>query len=155
MSPTEFCQKVISDLSVLGPSDLPALLRTSDKLLESFQDALRHAGQTMLPSYISSLPTGSESGMAVGVDLGGSTLRVAVIRLQPHEQMAGDDKEHFREPRNELASQKWIVGDEVKRLRSKLFFDWMVERIADVVEAAGMKDGLSVPVGLTWSFPVE
>ena len=39
----------------------------------------------MLPSHITTLPSGRERGLYVAVDIGGTNMRVALVRLQDNE----------------------------------------------------------------------
>ena len=103
----------------------------------------------MLPSFIHTLPNGSESGSAVAVDLGGSTLRVAVIQLDRNVEPMSGGRERV------VMRQSWEVLDDVKRLRSKQFFDWITEKIEIVLKTANLGSGRGMVMGVTWSFPIE
>lgn len=95
----------------------------------------------MLPSFIYRLPSGEESGIAVGVDLGGSTLRVGLIEFPG---------------RRIVVRREWGIDDAVKKLRAEHFFDWIAERVGEVVYGPdSIKTVGEVVVGLTWSFPIE
>ena len=108
----------------------------------------------MLPSFLTSLPNPKMSGTAIATDLGGSTFRVAVIELQPHKGVHGAPAEDLGRLRKVLVRNSWSVGDEIKQLKAKEFFDWIAERIYDTVQEAGLMNGKGKPVGVTWSFPV-
>lgn len=134
-----FISATLCSLSVLESSS--AQHELSDKLLASFKSEVQNSTKTMLPSYIYRLPTGSEVGHAVGIDLGGSTLRVALISFPQREV---------------LRRQVWKIEDTQKRLPAKHFFDWVAERVKIVVgEEGSAENGNLVPVGLTWSFPMD
>ena len=109
----------------------------------------------MLPSYTYLLPTGQKAGTAIAVDLGGSTLRVAVIQIFPLVKALDNIEGQLPEPMKVVLRESWVVKDSVKKLRSKAFFDWIAERIAWVVEAVGAGNGRGMVMGVTWSFPIE
>jgi hexokinase len=129
-------------LSGLAPPSIDQLYALSDALLSSIKFHLRDPnGATMLPSYIHRLPSGQETGTALAVDLGGSTLRVAVIRLGGSGEV------------EVLVRKSHTVNDDVKQLDGASFFDWVAEKIGDVIAEAGLGEA-TLGVGLTWSFPI-
>ncbi|MCJ1242742.1 hypothetical protein MMC14_010751 [Varicellaria rhodocarpa] len=150
-----FFDNVLKSLSILSASAPSTLLQTSDTLLQSFHEHLQKYTVTMLPSYTYLLPTGQEAGTAIAVDLGGSTLRVAVIQIFPLAKALDNIEGKSPEPMKVVLRESWVVKDSVKKLRSKAFFDWIAERIAGVVEAVGAGNGRGMVVGVTWSFPIE
>ena len=145
-NPTAKQQLLLADLS--PPATAAALLATSQALEGSIRAQLQDpAGATFLPSFTHALPSGCEAGTVVAVDLGGSTLRVAVVQLPARAVLAG-------------RRRNWPVSDAVRRLPGPLFFDWVAARIAEVVvgvakggDGGGVEDG-AMSVGLTWSFPI-
>ena len=152
---SQWLTNVIESLSVLSISAPATLLSTSDRLLQSFHKALQTSGETFLPSYTHTLPDGSENGTVVALDLGGSTLRVAVIRLNAREK-DGKAQESLEDVVTVLRRQSWSVEDDVKKLPAATFFDWIAKRIGDVLQAAGEGKGRpGLKIGVTWSFPVE
>ena len=147
-------RNAISSLSILNSTHTLRLLKTSDVLLHSFQAHLQSSSETMLPSYTHTLPSGSETGTAVAVDLGGSTLRVGVIQLLVHPNSRYSDKD-VHSKKKVLVRRSVKVGADIKRSRSKVFFDWIVDQIALALKMAGQGDGHGMVMGITWSFPVE
>jgi len=154
-----FLNATLNSLSVLTPSDPATLLHTSDVLLKSFRDALQTSTQTMLPSFTYLLPEGEEAGTTVAMDLGGSTLRIAVIRIYTRARRSVDVSTHVENAVHKAFSdvksrKSWVVDDSVKRLPSAQFFDWIVKRMAGVLKSAGEGNGRGLSLGVTWSFPV-
>ncbi|KAF8249948.1 actin-like ATPase domain-containing protein [Wilcoxina mikolae CBS 423.85] len=127
-------------LSALCPPETSQLHIISSTLVSCIKlHLLDPVGATMLPSYTHTLPRGTETGAALAVDLGGSTLRVAVVRF------SAEGKEVVRR-------KQWGVDEDVKILQGGEFFDWVAERVAEVV---GEKEEEEVMgYGLTWSFPI-
>jgi hexokinase len=142
--PTMAVAAAAAVIAALSPPSLEEMLLISTAQLAQLHTALQAAtGDTMLPSFIFQHPTGQEAGVSIALDLGGSTFRVAVIRLVPGR---GHGHEY-------LAREAWDVGDDVKSLPSARFFDWIAERIAEVLE--GVEDEARPElVGITWSFPI-
>jgi hexokinase len=129
-------------LSDLAPPSIDQLHALSVALLSSIKSHLRDPnGATMLPSYIHRLPSGRETGTALAVDLGGSTLRVAVIRLGGSGEV------------EVLVRKSYSVNDDVKQLDGASFFDWVADKIGDIIAEADQRDA-TLGVGLTWSFPI-
>lgn len=136
----------------------------------------------MLPSFTSTLPTGRETGSFVALDLGGSTLRIAVVDLRPALVRQGrqparlaigapstphsavDAMPQLNEIMRVVARQSWLVDDRVKKLPAPEFFDWIAERVGVVLDTAAAHNEIQgsashafapVSLGVTWSFPVE
>ena len=149
-----FLSSTLAALTALPVDSNAALYNCSTALLTSIHEALQTSDQSMLPSYLVSLPKSSTKGTAVAIDLGGSTLRVAAIDLKPHTPIKGDDAGKLGQLRNVLVRNSWSVGDEVKSLRARDFFDWIAERVLETVQDAGLGSGKGTSVGVTWRFRV-
>jgi hexokinase len=98
----------------------------------------------MLPSYSSTLPTGQEKGRYLALDVGGSTLRVALVSLDGRRDA-------------EIVSFKaYKIDQTVKKLVGHCFFDWMAARIVETLEETGaLMPEEVVSMALAWSFPIE
>ena len=154
VSRESFLQSTLAALNALPAGSNGALHDTSTALLKSFQIAVRSSTQSMLPSFLTSLPSPTMSGTAIATDLGGSTFRVAAIELQAHRGTQGADAEDLGKLRKLLVRNSWSVGDDVKQLKAKEFFDWIAERVGETVQEAGLEHGKGKSVGVTWSFPI-
>ena len=156
---TQFLPDTLLGLSVLSTTQPAALLSLSDSLLAQFRDALHSSPQSMLPSYTRTLPTGTETGSALAIDLGGSTLRVAAVELgspKSATSLTAKGKDRCAENGMQMvAREEWTVGDAMKALPGPAFFDWIAERVGRVLRGCGMGDGEGRAVGVTWSFPIE
>lgn len=153
-SKESFLQATLSSLKALPAGSTEALHDASTSLLDGFKEAIKSSSQSMLPSYLTSLPSPNMSGTAIACDLGGSTFRVAAIRLRAHNAAQGGDAEDLGKLRKVLVKNSWSVGDETKQLKAKEFFDWIAERIYETVGEAGLGSGEGKSVGVAWSFPV-
>lgn len=92
------------------------------------------------------LPSGTEKGTYLALDVGGSTFRVALIELRGNGDM-------------EIVRVKSdYIDNDVKQLEGTLFFDWMAEKIAATlgeVDANYGRQSTPLSMGLSWSFPIE
>ncbi|KAK6340835.1 hypothetical protein TWF696_009153 [Orbilia brochopaga] len=132
----------------------PRLLEISSQLIEAFNDGLQNSTAAMLPSHIYTLPTGTEQGKYLSVDLGGSTLRVALVQLTG----AGVTGEEGPRPMSILEMKTWGGSqiDHLKTLTGDAFFDWIALRVQEVADIAYKRFGLTgLRLGLSWSFPIE
>ncbi|KAK6064143.1 hexokinase-1 [Seiridium cupressi] len=135
---------------LLGPIEGDKLQCLSQDLKIQFRERLQHHAESMLPSFNHLLPTGQEKGQYVALDVGGSTLRVALVALSGRE-VPGKESEIVR-------MQSFKITPEIKSLEGMDFFDWMATRIREVIMADGAEthDTASpILMGLAWSFPVE
>ena len=124
--------------------------RMSRTMQRRYLEKLRVGTECMLPSFNHTLPRGHEAGTYLALDVGGSTLRVALVEL--YGRSMGVDAVKI------LQMSVSPVNDVVRRLPGALFFDWMAEKVADMLANCSQHNGRgaeALPVGLSWSFPVE
>jgi hexokinase len=134
-----------------GPLQLSGLLDMSAKLHEQLVSKLQSESICMLPSYIHTLPTGTETGTYLALDVGGSTFRVAAVQLQGRNNIHGKSMEI-------LKMESFRIDNLVKALEGHAFFDWMAEKIGEVLTdpIIKMAHGPGVfEMGLAWSFAIE
>lgn len=132
---------------LLGPVDGGGLRRYSSDLKRQFRERLHTHAECMLPSFNHLLPTGKERGQYLALDVGGSTLRVALVELRGREAT---------ERESEIVRMiSFKITPEIKKLEGMSFFDWMAARIYDVIHKDISHDQDIIPMGLAWSFPVE
>jgi hexokinase len=142
-----------AETALLGPVSGDGLLELSAGLKEEvYRRSLRsQSEESMLPSFSHQLPTGAECGQYLALDVGGSTLRVALVELR------GSQSE--MDERSEIVSMRnFSIVRAVKDLEGMAFFDWMAARILEVVEAGLKRDHSPdhpLPIALAWSFPIE
>lgn len=129
-----------------------SLLSMSRKLQCQLRERLESSSQSMLPSHNYTLPTSQERGVYLAVEIGGSTLRVGLVDLG----FRGSNHERWRVRRMECSP----IDTTVRELGGLRFFDWMAERIGDML-AVDKKScdhvQLDEPLrmGIAWSFPLE
>jgi len=135
---------------LLGPIDGGGLREFAGRMKLQFREGLWSNPACMLPSYNHQLPSGYESGQFLALDVGGSTLRVALVDLKSR---GVQDAESLI-----VRMESFKIDGEVKGLRGVAFFDWMAERIYDTI-AKGDTEHHTIEkpllMGLAWSFPIE
>ncbi|KAF2396188.1 actin-like ATPase domain-containing protein [Trichodelitschia bisporula] len=126
-------------------------------------------GICMLPSWIHTLPEGTESGRVLAMDVGGTLFRAGLVDLgngpgdddsgMEGEEVYLDGTSQVRGQMRIIKMRSWKIDNHVRSLRGHDFFDWMAARIEDVLQdpdiAACLVDGAVLPMGMAWSFPVE
>jgi hexokinase len=105
----------------------------------------------MLPTWVTKLPNGEETGACFAVDIGGTNFRVAYIRLGPSPgEVEAAEMEQLAIPRHVYTGTQEQLFDFLARPLAK-----MVQRM----QAAGaVPTGPGAPrpaVGFCWSFPLE
>lgn len=150
-----------------APLHIDRLLEISKQLQQECRDRLQASDISMLPSYQRSLPTGEERGDFLALDVGGSTFRIALIRLAgktkaEHSSTCSATHTPDTPCRSDSLQIRRIrtftIDETVRRLRGEAFFDWMADRIGDMLHEYNHIRGTSnahLPMGLAWSFPIE
>lgn len=132
---------------LLGPLAGDGLLELSNALKAQFRDKLQTSMACMLPSYNHQLPAGHEVGQYLALDVGGSTLRIALVELRGRGAK-GRESEIVR-----LSS--FVIDADIRNLEGMAFFDWMAERILETICKDGEDPSRPMPVAVSWSFPIE
>lgn len=127
----------------------------AENLFKDFNEALKdNAEISMLPNY-NIQPTGLENGHFLVIDLGGSTLRVAVVSID--EYLAGIgvppvspvDRVHI------LHEESWLIPNTFKSIDYN-FFRYIGTQVKQVLSKQNVLDlGGVINTGITWSFPLE
>ncbi|KHJ96588.1 Hexokinase [Oesophagostomum dentatum] len=95
-------------------------------------------GLKMLPSYVRSVPNGTEYGDYLALDLGGTNFRVLLIKLRGREA--------------EMIGKVYEIPDSIQKGTGELLFDHIAQCLAVFTkEQLGEKKKLSL--GFTFSFP--
>ncbi|KAF4125598.1 hexokinase [Geosmithia morbida] len=140
-----------AETAFLGPVSGHGLNRLSADLKRQYLDCLESDMQCMLPSFNHLLPTGDEAGQYLAVDVGGSTLRVAVVELF-HSQ---DDAGRRRHENRIVSIRSFFISQAIKDLEGVAFFDWMATRISETLAATDFQGDGPLTMALAWSFPIE
>ncbi|KAH7175622.1 hypothetical protein EDB81DRAFT_874462 [Dactylonectria macrodidyma] len=135
----------------LGPVSQHDLQQLSRQLMKQFIERLQTDMECMLPSYSHQLPHGSERGHYLALDVGGSTLRVALVELRGRISKVGEHS-------SILSMRNFPITPEIKSLEGMAFFDWMAARIKDTLSGDLVQHhSLDQPLlmAMAWSFPIE
>ncbi|GEQ67568.1 hypothetical protein JCM33374_g1233 [Metschnikowia sp. JCM 33374] len=153
-SDSESCPIMASAASSFQQNVSYEQLATHSTLVcEAFDEALCDASPiSMLPNYEIS-PSGNECGDFLVVDLGGSTLRVAVISIAA---ASGIECYESRNSRISIVTSKsWTVENSCKVV-NKDFFAWIGAKIVETLADQSVLSSSSlITTGITWSFPLE
>lgn len=99
----------------------------------------------MIPSYVTSLPDGSERGNFLALDLGGTNFRVLSVEI-------GDPIDG--EPNIQMDSQIYKMPEAVITGDGEKLFDHIAYCMSDFLSRQGLSKTL-LPVGFTFSFPCK
>lgn len=141
-----------AETALIGPISGDGLRTLSYGLKKQFLERLQSDLECMLPSFNHQLPTGEEAGEYLALDVGGSTLRVALVELSGRSPSG-------RQCSKILSMQSFSINKAVKDLEGTLFFDWMATRISETLSADRSEKARDpeapLPIALAWSFPIE
>ncbi|KAL2443902.1 Hexokinase-1 [Exophiala dermatitidis] len=131
------------------PCTVKRMLSMSSALRMQYKAKLRDSDACMLPSYCHTLPNGQEKGTYISLDVGGSTFRVALVELRGRHAKSS--------PMAIRRMSTYKIDEQIRRLPSARFFDWMAGRIQEMLEQEQETRPLDepLPIGLAWSFPIE
>ncbi|NWR11907.1 HXK1 protein, partial [Paradoxornis webbianus] len=101
------------------------------------------AAVKMLPSFVRSLPDGSEKGDFLAVDLGGSQFRAHQVKV------FADGKQS-----SQLESKFYPTPKEVTQGSGAELFDYIADCLSDFMETKNLKHK-KLPLGFTFSFPCK
>jgi hypothetical protein len=136
-----------------------------------YRDLAIESEQQFLPTPVTKLPTGRETGQFLAIDVGGTNLRVAFIELLGDAEdkaptTNGEDKSretirNAQRPRVRRTLEKaWPIGEHLKIDKTEDLFAWIGDCIAEVVSDRLSAEVGKLPVpdeldlGITFSFPM-
>merc|ERR1712241_986311 len=91
------------------------------------------------PTYVRDLPTGTEFGKFLALDLGGTNFRVVLVDIGPNEKF-------------EMDSQVFAISKETMQGSGENLMDHIAECLANFAKSRGI-DKEILPLGFTFSFP--
>ncbi|KAI9723965.1 MAG: hypothetical protein M1812_000683 [Candelaria pacifica] len=146
------------------------------RLACQFSKTFRHLaltpGNQFLPTPVADLPTGSERGRFLAIDLGGSNLRVGLVELYgaagrsdngrtPSQTCLESSIETKEAPVRVTFERSWPIGDHLKMNKADDLFAWIGDCIAKVVAdiitfSLHYNETVSreLALGITFSFPM-
>ncbi|CAG8745193.1 15625_t:CDS:2, partial [Racocetra persica] len=117
-----------------------------DGFIVAYHNGLTKDHSTMIPSYVSRLPTGAETGTYLSLDLGGTNLRVAAVTL------VGEGKA-------DVEQKQFVIPAELKIGPVDNLLDWVATGVKELLDFLGIQvDSISEKglfMGVTFSFPIR
>nr|XP_057925748.1 hexokinase-2 isoform X2 [Doryrhamphus excisus] len=122
------------------------LLKVKNRISEEMARGLSkqehdQASIKMLPTFVGSIPNGTEHGDFLVLDLGGSSFRVLLVRVR-------SGKTHNVDMHHKI----YNIPQETMQGTGEELFTHIVDCMANFLENMGMS-GASLPLGFTFSFP--
>ncbi|XP_027030735.1 hexokinase-1 [Tachysurus fulvidraco] len=105
------------------------------------RDTNATAAVKMLPTFVRSIPDGSEKGDFIALDLGGSNFRILRVKVS-----------HEKKQTVQMESQNYDTPEDIIHGSGTRLFDHVAECLGDFMEKQKIKDK-KLPVGFTFSFP--
>ena len=146
--------------------------RIAYEFSQVYRDLALNSDEQFLPTPVTKLPSGEETGSYLSIDVGGSNLRVAFIDLLGEEadkELSTNGKERSRETIKKAQRQRvqrrlekaWPIGEHLKRDKTEDLFAWIGDCIAEVVgdrlsssDVAHKAPPEELEMGITFSFPM-
>ncbi|XP_062375461.1 hexokinase-1-like [Sardina pilchardus] len=95
----------------------------------------------MLPTFVRSIPDGSEKGDFIALDLGGSNFRILRVKVS-----------HEKKQTVQIETENYDTPEDIMHGGGTRLFDHVAECLGDFMEKQNIKDK-KLPVGFTFSFP--
>lgn len=135
-------QKIESRLSGLVLSGA-TLSRVSDVFERELERGLKEESSSlqMENTYVPELPNGTEEGLFLALDLGGTNFRVLLLELRAG-QLVREDVKHYH------------INQALRLGPGEDLFNFLADCVQDFVRSEGM-DKESLSLGFTFSFPMR
>uniref|UniRef100_A0A7S0H5D3 Phosphotransferase n=1 Tax=Hanusia phi TaxID=3032 RepID=A0A7S0H5D3_9CRYP len=125
--------------------DSEKLFKIKEEMVHQMKAGLQKNGNSpmlMLPTHLRKLPSGGEQGSFLALDLGGTNFRVLKVNLQGHGKV-------------DVKQAKHRIAESMMYAPGKELFSFFAEKVKEMVPEAVGKDCPRVPLGFTFSFPVQ
>jgi hexokinase len=174
-SPTDHEYELNAFLKPLA-LDLDTLHNLAYHFSKTYQHLALHSNEQFLPTPVTKLPTGQETGRYLAIDVGGTNLRVGFIELlgendanhaEYHESDNGNERSRdalkkAQRPRIRRTLEKaWPIGEHLKMDQAEDLFAWIGDCIAEVVSDSLKNESTKLgdipdelDLGITFSFPM-
>lgn len=167
----EFHHQLDEFLSPLS-LDEGVLYRLARRFSETYRHLALTSDQQFLPTPVTQLPTGHETGRYLAIDVGGSNLRVAFIELlgevDESDSRPTDASKRSRDTIRKAQRQRvkrtleraWPIQEHLKKDKAEDLFAWIGDCIAEVVAESLTSDATKkdipaeLDMGITFSFPI-
>ncbi|KAJ8248260.1 hypothetical protein GJAV_G00240110 [Gymnothorax javanicus] len=124
------------------------LLEVKNRMKAEMQNGLSKATHhtasvKMLPTFVNSIPDGTEHGDFLALDLGGTNFRVLLVKIRSGKRRSV-----------EMHNKIYAIPIEIMQGTGEELFDHIVHCISDFLDYMGMKS-TRLPLGFTFSFPCK
>ncbi|CAI7656637.1 unnamed protein product [Penicillium discolor] len=151
--------------------DEAVLYKLARRFSTTYRNLALTSDQQFLPTPVTQLPTGQETGRYLAIDVGGSNLRVAFIELlgeavdsdvQPTDTTERSDtiRKALRQRVKRTLERAWPIQEHLKMDKAEDLFSWIGDCIAEVVAESLSSDATKkdipseLDMGITFSFPI-
>lgn len=149
-------KSLLADIEQQFALDQDVLISITSHFHKLFNLGLSDYGHpmAMVPTFVTGVPDGTETGTFLALDLGGTNLRVCQVELHGDQTFT-------------LKSQKYRVSEALKTGEATVLFDYLADSV-DAFLTSNTESPQSpsepntldieshaIPLGLTFSFPVE
>jgi hexokinase len=152
--------------------DEAVLYKLARRFSTTYRNLALTSDQQFLPTPVTQLPTGRETGRYLAIDVGGSNLRVAFIELLgdavDSDVRPTDATERSRDTIRKAQRQRvkrtleraWPIQEHLKMDKAEDLFSWIGDCIAEVVAESLSSDATKkdippeLDMGITFSFPI-
>lgn len=166
----EYCKRLDDFLQPLSLEE-GVLYRLARRFSGTYRHLALTSDQQFLPTPVTQLPTGEETGRYLAIDVGGSNLRVAFIELLGEvddSDASADASERSRDTIRKAQRQRvkrtleraWPIQEHLKMDKAEDLFAWIGDCIAEVVAESLTSDATrkdipaELDMGITFSFPI-
>ncbi|KAJ5558881.1 hypothetical protein N7535_009246 [Penicillium sp. DV-2018c] len=152
--------------------DEAVLYKLAQRFSTTYRNLALTSDEQFLPTPVTQLPTGRETGRYLAIDVGGSNLRVAFIELLgdavDSDVRPTDATERSRDTIRKAQRQRvkrtleraWPIQEHLKMDKAEDLFSWIGDCIAEVVAESLSSDATKkdipaeLDMGITFSFPI-
>lgn len=147
--------------------DEAKLHRLACRFSTVYTELALNSQEQFLPTPVTKLPNGHETGRYLAIDVGGSNLRVSFIELMgnssesPTSQRSRNAILKARRERVKRSLERaWPIGEHLKKDNADVLFSWIGDCIAEVVAESLASDSTKnkipeeLDMGITFSFPI-
>ncbi|GBE79133.1 Glucokinase [Sparassis crispa] len=156
-------RKILDNIESQFRLDPDALKQITRQFLQDIRLGLGEYNHpmAMIPTFVTGVPDGTETGTFLALDLGGTNLRVCEVRLLGNKNFS-------------LRQQKYRVSETLKTGEATALFDYLADSVDSFLteftggdsptemsfteeqpSASLIPPQTAIPLGLTFSFPVE
>lgn len=129
-------------LFVISPEKLKAI--TNHFVSELTKGLSKEGGSIpMIPGWVMDYPTGKETGDFLAIDLGGTNLRICLIKLNGDKTFG-------------TSQSKFALPSDFRTTTKEKLFNFIAESLRDFVHEEypdGVPEGTKLPLGFTFSYP--